>query len=68
MAQVIITNEASLDEAGILNDLNAKAGLRTVTKFRGLFRGLASRFIRPLVRLVLLLVRTSASALSHRTS
>jgi toxin ParE1/3/4 len=43
MARVIVTDEASFDEAGILNDLSTKAGLPTVVKFRGLFRSLYDR-------------------------
>jgi toxin ParE1/3/4 len=43
MTRIVITDEASADEAGILNDLNAKAGLRTVAKFRGLIRSLFDR-------------------------
>jgi plasmid stabilization system protein ParE len=37
MARVIFTASASNDQAAILSDLHAKAGLRTATKYRALF-------------------------------
>jgi plasmid stabilization system protein ParE len=37
MARVIFTASASKDQAAILSDLHAKAGLRTATKYRALF-------------------------------
>ena len=43
MARIIVTESASVDEAAILNDLNTKAGLQTVVKFRTLFRNLYDR-------------------------
>ena len=43
MARFILSPSASADQTEILNDLNSKAGLRTATKFRGLFRALYVR-------------------------
>jgi toxin ParE1/3/4 len=43
MARVIIGAKASEDEAAILDDLNAFAGLPTVIKFRTQFRNLYVR-------------------------
>jgi len=43
MALVIVTNTASIDEVTILNELNTKAGLPTVVKFRTGFRSLYGR-------------------------
>jgi len=37
MARLIVSPSASADQTEILNDLNSTAGLRTATKFRGLF-------------------------------
>ena len=45
MARLILSSSASADQTEILKDLNAKAGLRTAAKFRGLFRALYGRFI-----------------------
>ena len=42
-ARIILTASASADQASILNDLHAKAGLRTVIKFRSLFAALYDR-------------------------
>jgi len=43
MARIIVTDTASADQAAILNDLHAKAGLRTATRFRSLFAALYDR-------------------------
>ena len=43
MARVTIAASAATDSAAILHDLNAKAGLPTVVKFRTLFRNLYDR-------------------------
>ena len=43
MARVVISDEASDDEAGILIALNMVAGLRTAAEYRGRFRGLYDR-------------------------
>ena len=37
MARFILSASASADQTEIINDLNSTAGLRTATKFRGLF-------------------------------
>jgi plasmid stabilization system protein ParE len=43
MAQVVITESASGDEAAILTDLNATAGLLMAYRFRSLFGSLYAR-------------------------
>lgn len=43
MARLIVSELASADQAAILNDLYAKAGLAAATKFRSLFRAMLDR-------------------------
>jgi plasmid stabilization system protein ParE len=43
MARIVFTERATADAIGIYTDLNAKAGLHTVAKFRALFRKLYDR-------------------------
>ena len=43
MARVVVAATASADQAAILGYLHAKAGARTVTKFRSLFSALYDR-------------------------
>jgi plasmid stabilization system protein ParE len=43
MARIIVTASASTDQLAILNDLHARAGLRTAVRFRSLFGSLFDR-------------------------
>jgi plasmid stabilization system protein ParE len=43
MARIVLTGTASADQAAILNDLHAKAGLPVAIKFRSLFGELYDR-------------------------